>query len=99
MNLQSIIPSGKHLVVATLWLCLAYTLSVGPAFYVARQTGRGRQGLHTFYAPLFWLHHQTALDTPLKWYTDKWEEGMADKAPPAVAQRRSAQSKPAASQQ
>jgi hypothetical protein len=81
--LQRIIPRGSWLV-AILWLCLAYTLSVGPAFYVARQTGIGRQWARSFYAPLFWLRDNTSVDTPLNWCSDRWE-----KADPSEAARQS----------
>jgi hypothetical protein len=98
MHLQKAIPNGKNFLVAVLWLCLAYVLSVGPAFYMARQTGYGRQWVHTLYGPLFWVHDNTRLDTPLKWYNEMWEEGMGVKARSAVAQRRSSQDKSTASQ-
>ena len=98
MNLQRVTPRGENLVVAVLWLCLGYTLSIGPAFYVARETGSGSQWMRTIYAPLFWLHDNTTLDTPLKWYAETWEEGAAAKARPAVAQRRLAHNRPSAGQ-
>jgi hypothetical protein len=99
MNLQSAVPKAGNLVIVGLWLCLAYILSVGPAFYVARETGIGRHLVHRVYAPLFWVHDNTALDTPLKWYSEMWEAGFAGKDRSAAVARPFARSRVSASQQ
>jgi hypothetical protein len=69
-----VVPKRNKLVVAVLWLCLLYMLSVGPAYYIARETGAGKRWVRTIYAPLFWLQDKTSVDTPLGWYSDKWEK-------------------------
>jgi hypothetical protein len=85
-ELQFSIPRRNKLVIAALWLCLFYWLSVGPAFYVAREIGRGDKWVRTIYAPLFWLHDHTRLDTPLKWLRTTLGKGDGEAVAPGGRQ-------------
>jgi hypothetical protein len=62
---------------------LLYTLSVGPAVYVAMRSGSRPDTLRTIYAPLVWAADNTPLGTPLNWYVQQWEDMAARSVPVA----------------
>ena len=51
-----------------------YILSVGPTALLARWNSSLIPPLGTFFAPLIWLHENTPLAEPLKWYVIWWYE-------------------------
>jgi hypothetical protein len=70
------------------WLAMAlaltpvlYTLSVGPAVYVAERSGAGLDPLRVVYAPLIWVGENTPLGEPLESYVDQWEKAAAPARP------------------
>ena len=55
---------------------LLYVLSIGPALYVyvVMPSSLSPKAFTSFYAPVIWLHDNTALEKPLEAYVDVWRK-------------------------
>jgi hypothetical protein len=51
---------------------LLYALSIGPVGRACERAGLDSDGVEAFYAPLEWLHGNTPLAKPLRWYVRLW---------------------------
>lgn len=68
-NCGGIEESDMKIIVAVLAAIMLYVLSIGPVVRYVQPTSNQ---FASFYAPLLWLHNNTAFDAPLKWYLGLW---------------------------
>jgi hypothetical protein len=68
---------GHGLGLALLLAVILYPLSMGPAHYVIRRTGKWVRPYVRSYTPMIWLHDHTALEKPLERYMGWWS-ALAD---------------------
>jgi hypothetical protein len=59
-----------------------YVLSIGPAIMIVKRTGKGIEVVDAVYAPLEWLHDNTALGGPLRSYVNLWDRLTRTRADP-----------------
>jgi len=61
-------------VVLVILLPAVYVLSLGPAVrYYDGCSPAMQNAIETVYAPLVWLHENTILEEPLRWYVELWD--------------------------
>ena len=70
-------PGGwfRTLLLGVLLVVVLYTLSVGPVVAIVTKMAPSSglvEMVEFVYAPLIWLHGNTALKGPLEWYSKLW---------------------------
>jgi hypothetical protein len=70
----------RRLVLGLLLILVVYVLSIGPAAYIIKQTGRGEPPAKIIYGPLIylsemiWQNEDRPVVNPLFWYIKLWEK-------------------------
>ena len=62
--------SVSLVVLGLILVAALYVLSIGPVAWLYQKNDWDNDYLETVYAPVIWLHRETALREPLEWYLD-----------------------------